>query len=320
MDVKKGESTLNLHFSKAKYDEKRGAGPPAIGGVQTIYVDPGVMVRVVDHYVREHVGDDNSMIVGVLLGNRSNYGTVATVKDCFPVKLMREEKANRVDYRYSGDTFRKTLALSEQANPDQVFLGWYTIGTEIGMLSKVVKDIFEQVNSCRGQSIYLLVDNSFKTESLGYSAYTSVPASIPGSKTMGMMCIPVNCVIGGLSKFTNDDIILKTTALKDRVTDLPSNLENMEYFVDYLHKLIRGIIEYIDKILEKKITPNPTIGRHIMDCVLTHSSFDPELYTEKFSNNLHDLLSVSYLATLAKSQLVIVDKIQKLSSYRYFSE
>lgn len=94
--------------------------------------------------------------------------------------------------------------LTKQANPGEVFVGWYSVGSDIAVFTKVVKDMFEHDDLIKGQAIYLLVDESFKMERLCCTAYARVPAGVSCANAPGIMCIPVTCTINKLDEFTND--------------------------------------------------------------------------------------------------------------------
>lgn len=87
---------LNLQFSKLKYSQVQNSTFPSYGGVQRVIVEPIVIASVMDHYMRERLVDENKLLIGALLGSRSNYGARVEVKNCFPVKLTRSVKKNTV--------------------------------------------------------------------------------------------------------------------------------------------------------------------------------------------------------------------------------
>lgn len=107
-------------------------------------------------------------------------------------------------YRYSGDMFRKMCDLSAQANPSEIFVGWYSVGSDLTLFTKVVKDILELDSLIKGQAVYLLVDESFNTGAICCTAYARVPVGVSCTKSPGTMCIPVTCTVKRLDKFTND--------------------------------------------------------------------------------------------------------------------
>src|SRR5579885_911116 len=95
-------------------------------------------------------------------------------------------------------------------------------------------------------------------------------------------------------------MIVNTLArtLNEEQVPLLTDLQQVTQSVTKLNELLDIIIDYVNKVAEKKIEGDPKIGRFLIDAISSTPIFDDSL-EKMFNNQIQDLLMVIYLANLA---------------------
>ncbi len=68
-------------------------------------------------------------------------------------------------------------------------------------------------------------------------------------------------------------------------------------------------------VLAGRQTPNDEIGRHIAETLAVVPQITPEAFDKVFNSSLQDLLMVSFLSNLTKTQLAITEKLLSTNNY-----
>ena len=63
--------------------------------------------------------------------------------------------------------------------------------------------------------------------------------------------------------------------------------------------------EYVGKVVDGKLEADDTIGNQIADTLSSVPRIRPEAFDKMFSDSMQDLLMVSYLSNITKTQLTI---------------
>jgi len=77
-------------------------------------------------------------------------------------------------------------------------------------------------------------------------------------------------------------------------------------------EMLDSVTKYVDKVLDGSVKPNTNIGRFLADTIASLPRIDSAQFDKMFNNSLQDLLMVVYLANLARTQLVLSEKLQYL--------
>jgi translation initiation factor 3 subunit F len=76
-----------------------------------------------------------------------------------------------------------------------------------------------------------------------------------------------------------------------------------------LYELLETTSQYVDSVVEGKVDPDAEIGRQIADTMATVPRIRPEVFDRLFNDSLQDLLMVTYLSNITKTQLSIAEKL-----------
>jgi translation initiation factor 3 subunit F len=73
--------------------------------------------------------------------------------------------------------------------------------------------------------------------------------------------------------------------------------------------LLDSTLTYVDSVVDGKTAADPDVGRKIADTLATIPRVRPEVFDKLFHNSLQDLLMVTYLSNITRTQLTIAEKL-----------
>ena len=175
--------------------------------------------------------------------------------------------------------------------------------------------------------IHLVVDTSLTFDTIGVKAYRSTPVSIRGEPFANLFHeIPVRmrstdseriCIdkmIKGLSNVETRAEYKQENGNEHGEDDDADGVKSLQLSMERLLQLIETASNYVDSIVAGT-TPMPynadQIGRKLYDALASVPRVREEIFDAMFHDNLQDLLMVSYLSQLTKTQLVIAEKLNE---------
>jgi translation initiation factor 3 subunit F len=318
-------------------------------GRTLVKVHPLVLMSILDHHTRRH--ENASRVIGTLLGQRiTTHGsggtstTVIQITNCFAVPHAEqgEEVAIGKDFN------RQMLALHTRANRSDVVVGWYatalppdadgadTSGDADGQGYRCIADTSSLIHEFyAGEStsgkpseagsvwdpIHLVVDTSLTFDALAIKAYQSTPVTI-GDETFANMFheIPVEVTSSEsericVSKMLEDS---KEQSEKDvqKTKDLGSSedgIGGLEQSMEMLLQLIETISGYVDGQVDSSgaSSEDVVVGRKLYDALASVPRVRDEVLEKLFHNKLHDLLMLTYLSQVTKTQVRLAEKLNE---------
>jgi translation initiation factor 3 subunit F len=79
--------------------------------------------------------------------------------------------------------------------------------------------------------------------------------------------------------------------------------------MEKLYQLLESASNYVDSVVEGKISPDAEMGRQVADTLATIPRIRPEVFDKLFNDSLQDLLMVTYLSNITRTQLSIAEKL-----------
>merc|ERR1740124_1244866 len=76
-----------------------------------------------------------------------------------------------------------------------------------------------------------------------------------------------------------------------------------------LRDLLAAVLIYVNEVVEGKRIPDPVVGRKIADTLTCVPRIRPEVFETLFHDKLQDLLMVTYLSNITKTQLTVAEKL-----------
>ena len=293
-------------------DSSSGASSDAVSSVT---VHPLVLLSVLDHHTRRAEGAGR--VIGTLLGRRD--GSSVEITNCFAVP-----HAERGDEVAIGKDFnRQMLALHSRADRREVVVGWYgtALPNEDGSGHSSIADTSSLIHEfyageCDEDPIHLVVGTGLDDDAINLRAYVSSPVVVAGEalanlfhevrlslKSSEAERICVDEMIKSQQKEGPDaaaagaDASTSTAALKVSMTKLLEMLESAS--------------KYVDSVVEEQTPPDDAVGRQIADTLSAVPRVRPEVFDKTFADTLQDMLMVTYLTNVTKTQLTIAEKLNE---------
>ncbi|CAB5197290.1 unnamed protein product [Rhizophagus irregularis] len=269
----------------------------------TVSVNPVVLFSVLDHYLRRQ--EKQHRVIGTLLGVRSEDGSEVEVRNCFPVSHDETDNQVAVDMEYHRNMFE----LHKKVNAKEVIVGWYATGSNLNQWNALIQDFYSREVMPPFQAIHLTMDTDLKNDDklLGVKTYVSAPIGI-SAKPENCLFLPVPCDVKYFdAERSGLDLLASAKNDTDRSTSLFSDMDNLE-------KTIKAVFEMLERVTDYdgSIPADNTIGRFLMDTISVVPKIDKVEFEKMFNGHLQDLLMVSYLANMTRTQLAIAERLQLL--------
>jgi len=307
-----------------------GADAAAAGGEETggavthVLVHPLVVFHILDHHTRRQ--EAGSRVIGTLLGRRTD-STTAEITNVFSVP-----HAERGDEVAIGKDFNRTmLSLHTRTNRREIVVGWYattasSASSDSDSSSNLLPDTSSLIHEFYageaddGDPIHLVVDTRLAkgNDNIPIRAYRSVPIVIQGEH-LGNLFHEVR-----LSLHSNEPetICLHEMIASNRPSaadedgengnkDLPppSSDDALQVSMEKLDSLLASALKYVDSVVEGKIPADAETGRLLADTLATVPRVRPDVFDRIFHDSLQDLLMVTYLSNITRTQITIAEKL-----------
>ena len=270
---------------------------------ERVVIHPLVLLHILDHHTRRQ--EDSGRVIGTLLGRRD--GGLVEVTNCFAVP-----HAERGDEVAIGKDFNKTmLNLHLRTNRKESVVGWYaSSGAEGPLLTDTSSLIHEfyagEVDD--GEPVHLVVDTRLKDDSLNVRAYKNTPAILQG-EAMGNLFHELDMTLESseAESICLNEMVKQSSS--DAVQYHDDSISGLQVSMEKLHSLLATALEYVDSVVDGKTSPDAESGRKIADALATIPRVRPEVFDRLFHDSLQDLLMVTYLSNITRTQMTISEKI-----------
>ena len=288
----------------------------AEGASRLVKVHPAVLFSVLDHYIRRNEGQKR--VIGTLLGVVEE--SYVEVTNCFAVQ--HSDKADEV---FLDKKFQETMsALHHRVNPKEVIVGWYATsmdGVCIVDSSSLIHDFYAE--ECE-DPVHLVVDTAMVNDRVGVKAYVSTPLAVADIELANIFHqIKVVLHASEPERICIDRMLKGQQAAEDAavagdpsevasaesVSELTGEIQGLEGSMTKLLDMVELASDYVDKVVSGELPADDDTGRQIADTLASVPRIRPEVFDKVFNDNLQDLLMVSYLASLTKSQLKIAERL-----------
>jgi translation initiation factor 3 subunit F len=234
------------------------------------------------------------------------------VTNCFAVP-----HAERGEEVAIGKDFNKQmLALHMKANKKEQVVGWYAsaaLGGEgedngpdlIADTSSLIHEFYAG-ESEEGDPIHLVVDTRLKEDAVSVRAYRSTPVLVQGE--------PLANLFHEL-RLTMDTTEPEAICLNKMVTGgkmddkTADGEEPLLVSMEKLFHLLETASNYVDAVVDGKISPDAELGRQVANTLASIPRIRPEVFDKMFNDSLQDLLMVTYLSNITRTQLSVAEKL-----------
>jgi translation initiation factor 3 subunit F len=85
----------------------------------------------------------------------------------------------------------------------------------------------------------------------------------------------------------------------------------LQHSMEKLLSMLETCSEYVDGVVDGSISPDDEVGRDISETLNSVPRIRPEVFDKMFNDSLQDLLMVTYLSNITKTQLLIAEKLNE---------
>jgi translation initiation factor 3 subunit F len=274
--------------------------------VTNVIVHPLVLLHVLDHHTRRQ--EETGRVIGTLLGRRD--GNTVEVTNCFSVPHAErgEEVAIGKDFN------KRMLNLHLRSNRRETVVGWYASAATGEDAPSLIADTssliheFYATETDEGDPIHLIVDTTLQTNNLAIQAYKSTPIVVQG-ESLGNIFHEIRL---SLNSNEPETICLNEMIQNDQPkngTGVGSSKDELQVSMEKLHSLLDQTLGYVDQVVAGKLPPDSEVGRKLADSLASVPRVRPEVFDRLFQDSLQDLLMVTYLSSITRTQLTIAEKL-----------
>eukprot|EP00934_Nitzschia_sp_Nitz4_P008432 Nitzschia sp. Nitz4//scaffold3_size479765//218740//219739//NITZ4_000093-RA/size479765-augustus-gene-1.598-mRNA-1//-1//CDS//3329550737//8422//frame0 len=279
----------------------------AADSVTNVVVHPLVLLHVLDHHSRRQ--EASGRVIGTLLGHRN--GRTVEVTNCFAVP-----HAERGDEVAIGKDFNKQmLALHMKIDRKEQVVGWYAsaaLGEDDESTPELIADTSSLIHefyageSDEGDPVHLVVDTRLKENAISARAYKSTPVLVQGEPLANLFHELTLKMQSANHESLCMDKMLKGGAINGKSEGQP---EPLLVSMEKLYSLLEAASNYVDSVVEGNVAPDAELGRQIANTLSTVPRIRPEVFDKLFNDALQDLLMVTYLNNITRTQLTIAEKL-----------
>lgn len=228
--------------------------------------------------------------------------------------------AERGDEVAIGKDFnRQMLALHLRANPRETVMGWYATALPdendpngeskcIADTSSLIHDFY--AGECDDDPIHLVVDTSLQTDAIALRAYKSTPVCIKNEPLANMFNEIRLSVKSSESERICIDRMIGSNSAEGASTN-EDETAALQVSMERLLQMLETCSEYVDKVVDGTVSADDEVGRNISEVLNSVPRIRPEVFDKMFNDSLQDLLMVTYLSNITKTQLTIAEKLNE---------
>lgn len=97
-----------------------------------------------------------------------------------------------------------------------------------------------------------------------------------------------------------------------RITRMVDDISSLRNTVANLKTTLDRVAKYVKEVSQGETQPHPEMGRRLVEVINAIPKMDPEQFEDMVTADLKDLLMITYLARLIKTQLKINEKLTSL--------
>jgi len=265
-----------------------------------VKVHPTVVFSIIDAYERRN--EKLTRVVGTLLG--TNIQGNIEVTDCYVVP-HRDGEEVAIDAEFAKTSYNAY----KKVNPSVYIVGWFSTGHEIPNTSCLIHEYYTREAR---QPIHVTIDTALKSNVPEVKAYYNMEIGIPERKQGSIFVpIPIEVTYYEAERLAIELLQEGKTNVK-RIVKPGMDLINVKSALEMITQMLTAVHEYVDKVVAGQISMDSNIGRSLIKIIDSVPMIDPQMFDTLMTNQMNDLLMVSYLTNLIKIQITLNEKLASL--------
>jgi translation initiation factor 3 subunit F len=204
------------------------------------------------------------------------------------------------------------LALHLRANPKEVLVGWYATSSELNTFSALIQNHY----SSQGEgtfpypAVHITV-SSQPGQDVDVRTYISSAVGVsPERAADSAAFIPVPYAVN----YTEPDHAgVEALALaKDsetRTATVMTEIENLERALEDTVGMLDRVAKYVENVIEEEEEPSTALGQFLLNTLALAPKVEPADIEKDFNNHVQDVLTVSYLANMIRTQMDLSNRL-----------
>jgi len=271
-----------------------------VGLVPNVVIHPTVLFSIVDAFERRP--EDARRVVGTLLGSIEKSGFHVEVTNCFAVPHNESEDEVAFDMEFAKTMFD----LHKKVQPNEVIVGWYATGPDVTEHSVLIHEYYSR--ECKNP-VHVTLDTSIRGNNMGLKAFQSTALGVAG-QTVGTMFSPLSVTVkADATEKVGLSFLSKTTRKPKQAISLPQNLDQIDEACGQMEDQLKKVSAYVEEVLAGQRPADPEIGRFLLDLTNSVPQMDATELDQLLTSHMNDLLMVTYLSNLIKTQLHLNEKL-----------
>lgn len=266
------------------------------------------------------------------------------VTNCFAVPHAERDE----EVAIGKDFNRQMLALHYRANRNETVVGWYATAFPqtqednaadphssnrcLANTSSLIHEFYtgECEDSVMDSPIHLVVDTSLVNDAIALKGYISSAVTLNGeplanmfhevrlllksSESERIVMDEMIKAMGGASSTTAATPTDSTFAKEGKDNNeekIADNTNPLQVSLEKLLEMLDIASEYVGNVVSGKLTADDAVGNEIADTLSSIPRIRPEVFDKMFNESMQDMLMVSYLSNITRTQLKIADKLNQ---------
>jgi len=287
------------------------ASSSSTDAIHHVFIHPLVIFSILDHQSRRP--ENTSRVIGTLLGQKTSSHSIE-ITNCFAVPHAErgEEVAIGKDFN------RQMLALQLRAsNRKESVMGWYATALEdsesgtfqcITDTSTLIHEFY--AGECKEDPVHLVLDTSLRSDGIITKAFISTPVVVKGEALGNIFHeIQLTVKMSDSERICLHRMISAPDTEESTIYDENADLKNS---MERLYEMLDNASNFVEKVVDGSVEPDVKVGRQLADTLSSIPAMRKDLFDKVFNDTLQDLMMVSYLSNLTRTQLSIAEKLNAL--------
>ncbi|GAA5854841.1 hypothetical protein JCM8547_004090 [Rhodosporidiobolus lusitaniae] len=308
--------------------------PSSSRPVSSLTSHPLVLATLLDAHLRRT--DNQDRVFGTLLGVRNLETGHVQLRNAFAVPY---EVRGRGQVTIDMDHHRAMLDLHLKVQPRETVVGWFATSPTLNSFSALIHNFYTSESS-PFPAVHLTLDPS----TLAVAAYTASPIGLPSSSAAGaqLAFTPIEVKLHvaeqdrpGLDLLTSNlsSLSAASQAAVDADVPLPTPLAQLSTLLVHVSSMLDSVLEYVRAVAAGEREGDAKVGRALFETVGSVPSGSGkgqktgvvggeekkegageagekvDAFEEEFNQHLADVLMVSYLSNVIKTQSEIAGRL-----------
>jgi len=275
--------------------------------VKEVRVHPIVLASVIDAHMRRNSG--TARVIGAITGVVSEDGAVVDILDCFPV-TYDVSSDNGGTVRLDSELLQLMKKLRKRTAPHESLVGWFSSMMEIPETSAVLHSFFNR-EATQTMCMMLCVD----TDSCEFKTYISDCANKPQQMSLADFFHEVPSRLGASDMERLTMSVLCKADAKSQAESVMEVPLNRMYDRDETFQSLKKMIDVARDCAKNPKDPkyagvDPKVLEELNNVIARIDAAKPEDIEKVFTENVTDVLMISYIASLARKQLDFAHRLR----------